>query len=176
MKLPHRGMRSMGNALCVVDEIETRGTKYAILKSGDAVVSDHIRPVGEHATDYVSVAETMLHTPYLWAGTTAFGLDCSGFVKLAKLMSGSHILRDSDMQAATAGDEIDPGSQFEFIERGDLIFWRGHVGICQGLDDNGIQMIIHANGHSMDVTSEPLMDAIDRIAYLYEKPLGVRRG
>ena len=59
---------------------------------------------------------------------------------------------------------------YENIQRGDLVFWRGHVGIVQG---DG--MLLHANGNSMDVTSEPLINAIERIAYLYEKPIGVRR-
>lgn len=176
LKLPHKGMRSMGSALRVVDRATNRGTDYAILETGEAVIASHIRPVGKHDDDFVSVAETMMFTPYLWAGTTAFGLDCSGFVKLAKFMCGDRVLRDSDMQAATIGEEIDPGGDYRNVQRGDLIFWRGHVGICQGLDEAGQQLLLHANGHTMNVTSEPLLAAIDRIAYLYEKPLGVRRG
>jgi cell wall-associated NlpC family hydrolase len=74
------------------------------------------------------------------------------------------------MQAAAIGTEIDAGDKFENVKRGDLIFWRGHVGIAQG---DGL--LLHANGNSMDVTSEPLLPAIERIAYLYEKPIGVRR-
>ncbi len=170
LKLPHKGMRSMGSGLRVVGDIEQRGTQYALLATGEAIIAKHIRPVDEHDADYVTIAESLIATPYLWAGTTAFGIDCSGLVKLAMFMVGKKVLRDSDMQAATIGAEIDPGENFENIKRGDLIFWRGHVGIAQG---NGL--IIHANGHSMNVASEPLAEAIDRIAYLYEKPIGVRR-
>lgn len=175
MKLPHKGMRSMGSSLCIVDEIEVRGTEYAIVETGEAVIAKHIRTVGKHDHDYVTVAETLLHTPYLWAGTTAFGLDCSGLVKLAMLMCGESVLRDSDMQAATIGDVIDPADEYDYMQRGDLVFWRGHVGIVQGQDAQGIQRLLHANGHTMDVTSEPLLPAIERIAYLYEDPIGVRR-
>ncbi len=170
LKLPHKGMRSMASGLVVVGEQENRGTHYKILDTGEAIISHHIRPLNEPSKDYVSVAEGLLTTPYLWAGTTAFGLDCSGLIKLAMFMCGKKILRDSDMQAATLGEEIDPGKAYENIQRGDLIFWRGHVGIVQG---DG--MMLHANGNSMDVTSEPLINAIERIAYLYEKPIGVRR-
>ena len=175
LKLPHKGMRSMGSALYAIGETEVRGTKYALLETGEAVIANHIRPIDEFENDYVSVAQKLIYTPYLWAGTTAFGLDCSGFVKLAKFMCGDLVLRDSDMQAATIGDEIEPGENFEHVQRGDLIFWNGHVAICEGATENGEHTLIHANGHSMNVISEPLMQAIERIAYLYERPIGVRR-
>ena len=170
MKFPHKGMRSMGTGLVVVGEETRRGTDYKILETGEAVIAKHIRPIDQHESDYVAVAETLMRTPYLWAGTTAFGIDCSGLVKLAMFMCGENVLRDSDMQAATIGEEIDAGENFENVQRGDLIFWRGHVGIAQGEG-----LLLHANGNSMDVTSEPLLPAIERIAYLYERPTGVRR-
>lgn len=175
LKRPHKGMRSMGTGLHVVGQETTRGTEYAILDTGEAVIAGHIRPIHEVETDYVGVAETLLLTPYLWAGTTAFGIDCSGLVKLALFMTGARVLRDSDMQAATIGKAIEPDDDFSDVQRGDLVFWRGHVGICQGPAADGTQMLIHANGHTMNVTSEPLIPAIERIAYLYERPTAVRR-
>ena len=160
----------MGSLLNVVEEVQSRGTAYSILASGEAVITRHIRPVDSFDDNYVSVAETLLGTPYLWAGATAFGLDCSGLVQLALRMAGKNVLRDSDMQAATIGKEVDPGKNYKNLRRGDLVFWRGHVGICQG-----DELLLHANAHSMNVASEPLGDAIKRIAYLYEKPIGFRR-
>jgi len=50
-----------------------------------------------------------------------------------------------------------PVNNFENTQRGDLVFWPGHVGIMQSATQ-----ILHANGHHMRVTSEPLAEVIAR--------------
>ncbi len=105
--------------------------------------------------DFVSVAEQFLHVPYLWGGRTAIGIDCSGLVQTALHACGIDAPRDSDMQENRLGTD----ASAEKRKRGDLIFWKGHVGIMQ----NEITLL-HANGHHMKVVSEPLQTAIDRIA------------
>jgi cell wall-associated NlpC family hydrolase len=154
----------------VKDFAETRGTRYALLSTGEAMISGHLRPAGEFSEDYVAVAETLLMTPYLWGGSTAFGIDCSGLVQLAMRMTGRNVLRDTDMQAATIGEPIMSGEGYSGLRRGDLVFWKGHVAI---MTDE--RTMIHANGHTMLVSREGLTEAIDRIGYLYGGPTGFRR-
>jgi cell wall-associated NlpC family hydrolase len=170
LKLPRLGELSMGSAVAVRDFAETRGTRYALLSTGEAMISGHLRPVGDNTGDYVAVAEQLVMTPYLWGGASAFGIDCSGLVQLAMRMTGRDVLRDTDMQAATLGEAIDPGQGHAGLRRGDLVFWKGHVAIM--LDE---RTLIHANGHTMLVSREGLTDAIDRIGYLYGGPTGFRR-
>ncbi len=161
---------SLGATVTVVGEAETRGTRYAVLENGEALVAAHLLPVGTFAADFVSVAEILEHTPYLWGGASAFGIDCSGLVQLSMRMAGMSVLRDTDMQATTLGTSIEIGDSLAGLRRGDLVFWKGHVAIM--LDG---ESIIHANGHSMMVSREPLRQAVDRIAYLYGGPTGFRR-
>lgn len=170
MKIPATAAYSMGSRLRIVGSAETRGTAYALLATGEALVANHLRPLDEVEPDFVSVAERMEHTPYLWGGTSAFGIDCSGLVQLSMRMTGRTVLRDTDMQAASLGEPLSIGDDLEGLQRGDLVFWKGHVAIM--LDGENI---IHANGHSMMVSREPLREAVDRIAWLYGRPTGFRR-
>ncbi|WP_208852682.1 NlpC/P60 family protein [Brucella tritici] len=170
LRFPHTKALSLGSRVRIVGAAETRGTKYALLESGEALIASHLAPIGDHATDYVAVAETLLHTPYLWGGTSGFGIDCSGLVQLCMWVAGRTVLRDSDMQQNTLGEITEPDATYSNLKRGDLVFWKGHVAICASPD-----MLIHASGHTMTVTLEPLQDAIKRIAYLYDLPTLIRR-
>ncbi|XHC00399.1 NlpC/P60 family protein [Nitratireductor sp. ac15] len=168
LKKPAIAAHSMGAAVCVTETVENRGTQYMLLASGGAMIAGHLQPLSVHAEDYVAVAETFLHTPYLWGGTSGFGIDCSGLVQLSMRMAGKTVLRDTDMQADSIGDLINPAETA--LKRGDLVFWKGHVAIM--LDP---EMMLHANGNTMNVAREPLSDAIERIERLYGRPSHYRR-
>lgn len=161
---------SMGSRVRVSDHATTRGTDYHVLADGSAIIARHLAHVDECTSDPVDVAESLIATPYLWGGDSAFGIDCSGLMRLAHMMSGRVVLRDSDMQAASIGTELKTAGDYSNLQRGDLVFWKGHVGIMQDAAN-----LIHANGHTMDVAVEPLAQAIDRIGYLYGPPTLVRR-
>lgn len=170
MKKPASACLSMGSLVRVTGSATTRGTDYAVLETGEALVSGHLRPLGDHDGDHVAVAERLEHTPYLWGGKSGFGIDCSGLVQLSLRMAGHDVLRDTDMQARSVGEVLDTGEDLAGLMRGDLVFWKGHVAMM--LDGENI---IHASGHTMMVSREPLRQAVDRIGYLYGLPTGFRR-
>lgn len=170
LRFPMTAAHSMGATVRIVGEAETRGTRYALLETGEAMIFDHLRPIGHVEADYVTVAERFEHTPYLWGGVSGFGIDCSGLVQLAMQMAGISVLRDTDMQASSIGTALDIGDDLAGLQRGDLVFWKGHVAIM--LD---AASMIHASGHTMSVTRERLADAVARIGHLYGGPTGFRR-
>ncbi|WP_117193004.1 C40 family peptidase [Rhizobium terrae] len=166
LRKPPLGALSMGSRVTVAGEAETRGTKYLLLSTGGAVVARHCLPIGETlGEDYVSVAGKFIETPYLWGGRSGFGLDCSALVQLSLMMVGRSAPRDSDM-LASFGFPITR----EELRRGDLVFWKGHVGIMENEET-----LLHANGHTMSVGREDFEAAVQRIGWLYEQPTGYRR-
>ncbi len=134
-------------------------------------IAEHlVTPVDTLETDPAGVAEQFIGTPYLWGGRDCLGLDCSGLVQIAFGACGVPVPRDSDMQSEWLGEEIPDWHAPGALRRGDLIFWKGHVGIM--LD---AETLLHSNGTFMTTMAEPLAPAILRIAKEYGEPTGARR-
>jgi cell wall-associated NlpC family hydrolase len=100
--------------------------------------------------DLVAAAELYVGCPYFWGGRSFFGIDCSGLVQSAFRDLGIVVLRDTDMQRDTIGEEVGL-STITDLRRGDLIYLPGHVMIYAG---DGI--VIHADGATMTVRRDEL--------------------
>ncbi|MGY2048114.1 C40 family peptidase [Methylobacterium sp. JK268] len=127
---------------------------YARLAGGGYVYAAHLADLSRRESDHAATAARFLGTPYLWGGRSSLGLDCSALVQLSLGAAGLAAPRDADLQEAELGAPV----ARDGIRRGDLVFWRGHVGVM--LD---AERLVHANGHHMAVAIEPLAEAEARI-------------
>ena len=66
--------------------------------------------------------------------------------------------RDTDLQEKAIGSPLAFDADLTGLRRGDVVFWRGHVGIMRDKT-----MLLHAKTHHMLVACEPLGAACDRI-------------
>lgn len=139
------------NSLIVQEVAEGRFIKAA---NTGWIVREHLAPIGLFDTDPVAVAERFLGAPYLWGGRESLGVDCSGLVQQAQLACGRACPRDTDQQQA-----LGVAVQAEALARGDLVFWKGHVGIM--LD---AERMLHANAFHMATAIEEL--AVTRARYV----------
>lgn len=149
---------------------EGRWSRLALPAAPDAEAPEawmptaHLAPVDSLEADPVAVAEAFLGTPYVWGGNSAFGIDCSGLVQAALLACGTACPGDSDMQMALGEEATGPH------QRGDLLFWKGHVAMVTAPDT-----LLHANAGHMAVAYEGIEAATRRIAAQGEGPMTARR-
>lgn len=134
-----------------------------------------LKPSGE---SLVETSKTLMGIPYLWGGTSAKGVDCSGYTKTIFFLNGMIIPRDASQQIHT-GIEVDTERNFENLKPGDLLFFGRkatnnttekviHVGMWIG-----DHKFIHSMGDVHISTMDPKAEDFD--AYNYNRYLRTKR-
>ncbi len=148
----------MGNIMEVKDEnrrvfwVELPDGREAYVKRNEAVMlDDWLAEVKATEESVVETAFQLMGVPYLWGGTSAKGVDCSGYTKTIFFMNGKVLPRDASQQVH-AGELVDENKNFKNLRPGDLLFFGRtatdstrervtHVGMWIGHDE-----FIHAPG------------------------------
>lgn len=136
------GWLSLGTTLRVVAEcsgrLELAAPQPLFVAAADV---QRVGAPGASTIDALDVAALLLGVPYVWGGTSAAGIDCSGLVMLAHRVLGRPVPRDAHDQLAAVEEVPLPN-----LQRGDILFFARdgqpahHVGF-----DAGDGLLLHAN-------------------------------
>ena len=147
-----------GSGVCKRNE----NKKYIEFEKNKWIKKSDIKNIDHYEKNYIKVFKFFLNTKYLWGGKTCDGIDCSALIQIYFYYNRIFFPRDTK-------------DQIRFCKRkrsknrlkGDILFWKGHVGICLNKS-----RFIHAYGPKKKVIIMPTgqtIKLIDKTANLKVK-------
>jgi len=138
-----------GSGVCKRNE----NKKYIEFEKNKWIKKSDIKNIDHHEKNYIKIFKFFLNTKYLWGGKTCDGIDCSALIQIYFYYNRIFFPRDTK-------------DQIRFCKRkrsknrlkGDILFWKGHVGICLNKS-----RFIHAYGPKKKVIIMPTGQTIKLI-------------
>ena len=138
-----------GSGVCIRNE----NKKYIEFEKNKWIKKSDIKNIDHYEKNYIKVFKFFLNTKYLWGGKTCVGIDCSALIQIYFYYNRIFFPRDTK-------------DQIRFCKRkrgknrlkGDILFWKGHVGICLNKS-----RFIHAYGPKKKVIIMPTIQTIKLI-------------
>jgi len=109
--------------------------------------------INHREKNFVKILKLFLGCKYLWGGKTSNGIDCSALIQIYFYYNRNYFPRDSKDQIKFCKKKV--GKK---LSKGDIIFWKGHVGMCLNQSN-----FIHAYGPKKKVLIMPIKSTIKLI-------------
>ncbi len=104
-----------------------------------------LKEITHFEKNYKKILKLFLNSKYKWGGKTADGIDCSALIQIYYYYNRIFFPRDSKDQAKYCKKKLSKN-----LSEGDIIFWKGHVGMCLNK-----HQFIHAYGPKKKVVIMP---------------------
>ena len=108
------------------------------------------KKINHHESNFIKILKLFVGCRYLWGGKTSKGIDCSALIQIYFYYNRIFFPRDSKDQIKFCKRKKNKG-----LSKGDIIFWRGHVGMCLNRTK-----FIHAYGPKKKVLIMPTSHTI----------------
>ena len=133
--------------------ILSENKKYLEFEKNKWIKKKDTKVINHFEKNYLKIIKLFLHSKYLWGGKTLDGIDCSALIQIYFYYNRIFFPRDSKDQIKYCKKK-----RSKKLDKGDIIFWKGHVGICLNKSE-----FMHAYGPRKKVLIMPTNRTIELI-------------
>ena len=117
-------------------EVKNLNQNYIEFKKNNWIKKNDTKKINHIENNFNKIFKMFLNSKYLWGGKTSEGIDCSALIQIFFYYNRIFFPRDSLDQMKFCRKKNN-----KKFSKGDIVFWKGHVGICLNKSD-----FIHAYG------------------------------
>ena len=141
--------------LCFASSVLMRNAKnnYIEFEKNKWIKKKDLQKINHYEKNYIKILKLFLGSKYLWGGKTYRGIDCSALIQIYFYYNRIFFPRDSRDQMSFCKKRLK-----KKVNKGDIIFWKGHVGMCLSQ-----KSFIHAYGPKKKVLIMPINFTIKKI-------------
>jgi cell wall-associated NlpC family hydrolase len=163
---PKNKFKKTGEFLFFASRISkiSENKKFLEFEKNKWVKKSNLKKINHIEKNYNKLLRLFLNTKYLWGGKSARGIDCSSLVQIYFYYNSFFFPRDTKDQIKYCKKKIK-----KKYSAGDIIFWKGHVGVCLNKSK-----FIHAYGPKKKVLIMPInytIQLIEKTAKLLVKKI-----
>ena len=133
--------------------IKSQNKKYIEFEKNKWIKKQDTKKYNHYEKDFIKILKLFLNSRYLWGGKTSNGIDCSALIQIYFYYNRIFFPRDTKDQMKFCKKTLTKN-----LVKGDIIFWKGHVGVCI----NNLKFI-HAYGPKKKVLIMPINNTIKLI-------------
>ena len=107
-------------------QIIKRKKNFVMFEKNKWIKSNETVLLSNKENDFIKIFKLFINCPYKWGGKTFEGIDCSALIQIYYKYNNKFFPRDTVDQINQKKGMKNKTNFF----KGDIIFWKGHVGIC----------------------------------------------
>jgi gamma-D-glutamyl-L-lysine dipeptidyl-peptidase len=105
--------------------LKSQNKNYIEFKRNKWIKKSDTKKIDHYEKNFVKIFKLFLNSKYLWGGKTSSGIDCSALIQIYFYYNRIFFPRDTKNQIKFCKKKTN-----KKLIKGDIIFWKGHVGMC----------------------------------------------